>query len=183
MNYIIDHIPNSEDKRPGRKITPTSITIHSTANPDSTARNERAWLTNPNNNRTASWHIVIDENEAIEAIPLDEMAYHAGDSEGNKTSIGIEIVESGDRVKTLENAVKLATNMLNERNWAIDKLLRHFDWSGKICPRILADNNWAGWNKFKNQVNKRLNSINNTSNNPIAQFFRKIIDFFRNLFR
>lgn len=159
MNYIKDHIPISKDKRPAIKMKPTTITIHSTGNPNSTARNERGWLTNPSNTRTASWHIVVDEKEAIEAIPLDEIAYHAGNRNGNNTSIGIEICESGNRQKTLENAVKLVAKMLYERGWGVDKLRRHYDWSGKNCPRILSTNNWSGWNKFKQDVQKELNRL------------------------
>lgn len=156
MNYIIDHIPKSKTKRPRTKIVPEYITIHSTGNPNSTARNERGWLTNPSNTRTASWHIVIDEKEAIEAIPLDEIAYHAGNRNGNNKSIGIEICESGNRQKTLDNAVKLVAKMLYERGWGVDKLRRHYDWSGKNCPRILNRNNWQGWNKFIFDVKKEL---------------------------
>ena len=156
MNYIIDHIPKSKDKRPATKMVPEYITIHSTGNPNSTARNERGWLTNPSNTRTASWHIVIDEKEAIEAIPLDEIAYHTGNSNGNNKSIGIEICESGNREKTLENAVKLVAKMLYERGWGVDKLRRHYDWSGKNCPRILNYNNWQGWDKFVSDVKKEL---------------------------
>ena len=156
MNYIIDHIPKSKDKRPATKMNPTTITIHSTGNPNSTARNERGWLTNPSNTRTASWHIVVDEKEAIEAIPLDEIAYHAGNRNGNNTSIGIEICESGNRQKTLDNAVKLVAKMLHDRNWDIDKLRRHYDWSGKNCPRILNYNSWQGWDKFIFDVRKEL---------------------------
>lgn len=156
MNYIIDHIPKSKDKRPGAKIVPEYITIHSTGNPNSTARNERGWLTNPSNTRTASWHIVVDEKEAIEAIPLDEVAYHAGNRNGNNKSIGIEICESGNRQKTLDNAVKLVAKMLYERGWGVDKLRRHYDWSGKNCPRILNYNNWQGWDKFMFDVRKEL---------------------------
>jgi len=137
-------------------MQPTTITIHSTGNPSSTARNERAWLTNPSNNRQASWHIVVDEKEAIEAIPLNEVAWHAGNSTGNRTSIGIEICESGDRVKTLGNAVKLTAKLLKERGWGMDKLRRHYDWSGKICPRILQPDDWAGWEQFKRDVQKEL---------------------------
>ena len=159
MKYIKNHIPKSKDKRPGIKITPEYITIHSTGNPKSTAQNERDWLTNPSNTRTASWHIVVDEKEAIEAIPLTELAYHAGNRNGNNKSIGIEICESGNRQKTLENAVKLVAKMLHERNWGVNKLRRHFDWSGKNCPRILNYNNWAGWTKFKNDVQKELNKL------------------------
>mgnify|MGYP001014253354 CR=1 FL=1 len=106
MNYKRQHIPISNDKRPGKKIKVEYITIHSTANTKSTAQNERDWLVNPSNSRKASWHIAVDEKEAIEAIPLDEIAYHAGDKIGNNLSIGIEICESGNREKTLKNAAK-----------------------------------------------------------------------------
>jgi len=167
MNYKINHIPNSKDKRPGTKMTATSITIHSTANPKSTALNERNWLVNPSNDRTASWHIVVDDKEIIEAIPLNEIAYHAGKREGNNTSIGIEICDSGDRTKTIQNTVELVAKMLHERKWGVDKLKRHFDWSGKICPGILSKNNWEGWNAFKIQVESELNKLANGEKSKI----------------
>lgn len=159
MDYKINHIPISKI-RPGTKMNPTTITIHSTANPKSTAINERNWLTNPSNDRVASWHIVVDENMAVEAIPLNEIAFHAGVREGNNTSIGIEICESGDRAKTLQNAVELTARLLHERSWGIDKLRRHYDWSGKICPGILSANNWEGWNAFKIQIQRELDKLN-----------------------
>ncbi len=93
----------------------STITIHNTGNPSSTARNERAWLTNPTNTRTASYHIVIDEREAIECLPLNENAWHSGDgsgaTSGNRTSIGVEICESGNYAKTLDNAATLVAAM------------------------------------------------------------------------
>lgn len=159
MNYKRQHIPISNDKRPGTKAVMTSITIHSTANPKSTALNERNWLVNPSNDRKASWHIAVDDKEAVEAIPLDEVAYHSGSSVGDRTSIGIEICESGDRGKTLDNTIKLTAKMLHERNWGIDKLRRHYDWSKKICPGILSANNWEGWNGFKIQVQRELDKL------------------------
>ena len=152
MNYKSKHIPINKAKRPGTKIVPEYITIHSTANLKSTAQNERDWLVNPFNNRVASWHIVVDEKEIIEAIPLNELAYHAGSKDGNHKSISIEICESGNREKTLKNAVEITTKILRERNWGIERLRRHFDWSGKNCPRILNYNNWEGWEKFKRDV-------------------------------
>jgi N-acetylmuramoyl-L-alanine amidase len=167
MKYIDDHIPRTTpcNRRPGLSMLPRYITIHSTGNPNSTARNERGWLTNPSNKRTASWHIAVDEKEAIEAIPLNEVAWHAGDGsgQGNRASIGIEICESGNRVKTLENTVKLVATMLKERNWGVDRLRRHHDWSGKICPRILQPNNWAGWEQFKRDVQKELSGGGNVA--------------------
>ena len=157
--YTKNHIPLNLDKRPGLKINPRFITIHSTANPTSTAENERGWLTNPGNTRKASWHIVVDEHRAIEAIPLDEVAYHSGSREGNNTSIGIEMCESGNRQAVLARTIKLVAKMLHERNWGVDRLRRHYDWSGKVCPRILSDNNWSGWKKFIADVEKELNLL------------------------
>jgi N-acetylmuramoyl-L-alanine amidase len=156
MNYKQDHIPKSAKRRPGTALKPQFLTIHSTGNPSSTARNERGWLTNPSNNRTASWHIVVDEREAIEAIPLNEVAFHAGTAAGNNTSIGLEICESGNREKTLAHAAEVAASILKKYGWGVDRLRRHYDWSKKNCPRILSANNWAGWTQFKKEVEKRL---------------------------
>lgn len=84
-NYIIDHILKG-NKRPGTKLKPEMITIHNTGNPTSTARNERGWLTNPYNTSSTSFHIAIDEKEVVECIPLDEVAHHSGNKQGNHTS-------------------------------------------------------------------------------------------------
>jgi N-acetylmuramoyl-L-alanine amidase len=58
INIIVDNIPfnTAHNRRPYLNLKPTSITIHSTANASSTAKGERAWLTNPSNTRQASWH-------------------------------------------------------------------------------------------------------------------------------
>jgi N-acetylmuramoyl-L-alanine amidase CwlA len=142
-------------------MTPTTITIHNTGNPTSTARNERNWLTNPSNDRQASFHIVVDEKEAIECIPLNEVAWHAGDGRksggGNMASIGIEICESGNYEQTLQIAADLAAKLLKERGWGVDRLRRHYDWSGKICPRLMYDGGkWTGWYRFVQMVDERL---------------------------
>ena len=158
LKYLINHIPKSSpyNRRPGLSMSALYVTIHSTGNLNSTARDERAWLTNPSNFRVASWHICVDEKEAIEAIPLNEVAYHAGNHAGNYSSIGIEICESGNRTKTLENAVELTVELLQQYGWGVDKLRRHYDWSGKVCPRIMSGNNWAGWEQFKVDVENKL---------------------------
>ena len=79
-----------------------------------------------------------------------------GNGPGNWKSIGTEICESGNRAKTLQNAVELVADLLKQRGWGVDRLRRHFDWSGKDCPRILRENNWAGWEKFKQDVQKEV---------------------------
>lgn len=159
--YVVDHIPATApcNRRPQIPMQPEYITIHSTANPTSTARQERSWLINLRNTITASFHIVIDEKEAIECIPLNEVAWHAGDKRGpgNMKSIGVEICESGDREETLKNAVKLVAKLLHERRWGIERVKQHYDWNKKNCPRILRDN--GRWGEFLNAIGKELNKM------------------------
>lgn len=183
-NYTIDHIPPStpNNRRPGHLLLPQSITIHNTGNPTSSARNERAWLTNPTNNRTASYHLVVDEHEVIECLPLNENAWHAGDgsgaASGNRTSISIEICESGDYEKTLSNTCELAAKLLKQYGWGIDHLRRHYDWSGKICPRLMYDNGkWTGWDHFKQKVleKKKLPTDNRKSDLNLSEGEQRLL--------
>lgn len=153
-------LKNNHSKRPGGNYTNNSITIHSTANPRSTAQNERDWLDNPSNKRNASWHYVIDETSIIQAIPEAEEAWHCGKRKGNRSSIGIEICESGNRRKTLENAAEFVAGKLKGFGWGVDKLKKHFDWTGKNCPRILIDTSCVkdglDWDWFVERVKSYL---------------------------
>lgn len=157
MDIIKNHIPFSTayNRRPNLTMQPTTITIHSTGNAKSTAKNERAWLENPSNDRTASWHYVVDENTIIEAIPPNYVAWHAGDGngQGNRASIGIEMCESGDRAKVLAKTKELIKHLMATYN--IRKVVRHYDWTKKNCPRILnADGKWTDWYPFLADVFK-----------------------------
>ena len=163
MTKTIDILKSGHRLRPGGAYLKTTITIHSTANANSTALNERAWLDNPTNNRYASWHYCVDESGVVQAIPDREEAWHCGDEDGNRTSLSIEICESGDRVKTLLNAAKLAAEKLTEHGLTIKKLRRHADWVEKDCPRILIDPVYIyrnyGWNWFVKQVEEAVESM------------------------
>lgn len=147
------------------------ITIHNTANKAS-AKNEASYH-NSNNNQV-SYHIAIDDIEAIEVVPLNRNAWHCGDGNGNgnRKSIGIEICYStlGGELydKAEENAVQLTAKMLHERGWGIDKVKKHQDWSGKYCPhRILDKKN--GWQDFLNRVQSTLNKLKNpTTQKPVT---------------
>jgi len=141
----------------------TTITVHSTANTGSTAKNERDWLDNKSNTRDASWHYVVGENVIIQALPDDAEAWHCGDSNGNKYSLSVEICESGDRKKTLHNAAEFVAQKADELGLSENKIVRHFDWSGKNCPRILIDDNYIkdgmDWKWFIGEVKKFMAKI------------------------
>lgn len=163
-------------RRPGTMIEPTSLTIHSTGNPKSTAQNERDFLASKYNNSATSWHVVVDQKEAIQAVPFDEKANHAGGAgEGNMSSIGLEICESGDREKTLRNAIIVAAQILDRFGWTVENLKQHYDWNSKNCPRILRDT--GRWEWFKSEVEKEMKKkeVTNTTVTCDGQTYAAVI--------
>lgn len=151
MKIIKDLIPISA-KRSGAKLVPRSITIHNTANERSTAKNERDWLVNPENTRVASWHYAIFQDQIVQAIPDNEIAYHTGSRVGNETSIGIEVTESGDYSLTYKTTVEFVALKLKEYNLSIKDIKKHQDWSGKYCPRLLL----PVWDQFIKDIENQL---------------------------
>lgn len=154
-DIVIDHIPTTSNKRTHRKMIPEYITVHNTGNPTSTAANERAYLTNPVNKSTTAYHIVVDATQAIECVPLDEIAYHAGDGRngtGNSKSIGIEICESGDYAANEQAAVELIADLLLQRGWSVDRVKPHQYWSGKNCPSLILPR----WEEFIAKIEKQM---------------------------
>ena len=133
-----------------------SITVHNTWN-DASAENEVKYMIG--NNKKVSFHIAVDDKEAVQGIPLDRNAWHAGDGngKGNRSSIGVEICHSksgGERfAKAERNAAELIASMLKERGWGIDRVKKHQDWSGKYCPHRTLD---LGWQRFLNMVREYL---------------------------
>ena len=141
-------------------MVPEWLTIHNTAN-DASARNEAAYMIR--NNQPTSYHVAIDDKEAVQIIPFNRTAWHAGDGRGNGNmkSIGIEICYSksgGERYRKAEaNAIEYSAHVLKERGWGIDRLKFHRDWSGKNCPHRILDEGRA--QEFKNKVAKRLQEL------------------------
>jgi N-acetylmuramoyl-L-alanine amidase len=149
------YIPEDNMNRPGYKLEATTLTIHNTTDPKSTAQDERDWLVNPSNDRTASWHYCVDEKEAITAIPETEIAWHAGNRDGNFTSLSLKVCVSGDQNIVWKNAVGLAANILIEKGWGVDKLKKHQDWTGKYCPILIIPK----WDKFVADVQETINHL------------------------
>src|SRR5690606_23441944 len=96
----------SYQKRP-RKGPPlgTYVVLHYTAPPLWTARIWARQLKDPNRERKWSCHVLVDrEGQAVQCVPLDREASHAGDGRildgkvrrsANIGSWGIEIVNAG----------------------------------------------------------------------------------------
>lgn len=149
-------------------MTPEYISVHNTAN-DVSARNEISYMIK--NNNEVSFHLAVDDKEVVQGLPLDRNGWHCGDGgngKGNRKSIGIEICYSksgGDRfVKAEQNAVELIAQLLKERNWGIDRVKKHQDWSGKYCPHRTLD---MGWDRFIKMIETALNGAKNEPTNEV----------------
>ena len=119
-------------------MTPKGICIHNTAN-DASARNEISYM--QSNNNEVSFHIAVDDQEAIQGLPLDRNAWHAGDGgngQGNRNYIAVEICYSksgGSRFEAAEKrAAKEVAALLKKYGWGTDKIKDHRSFSGKNCP-------------------------------------------------
>lgn len=147
------------------EMIPEYITVHNTAN-DASAENEITYMNN--NNYETSYHFAVDDIQAVQGLPLDRNGWHAGDGngKGNRKSIGVEICYSksgGDRfVKAEQNAVELIAQLLKERNWGIDRVKKHQDWSGKYCPHRTLD---MGWNRFIKMIEAKLETSSSNALN------------------
>jgi N-acetylmuramoyl-L-alanine amidase CwlA len=138
-------------------MVPEFIVIHNTAN-DATAEAEVAYM--GNNFASTSFHIAVDDKEAVQGIPLDRNAFHAGDGKdgkGNRKGISIEICYSksgGNKFILAENnAAVIVADLLKKYKWDISKVKKHQDFSGKYCPHRTLD---MGWQRFLDKVSAHL---------------------------
>ncbi|WCS66571.1 endolysin [Bacillus phage 0105phi7-2] len=134
-------------------MNPQYITVHNTYN-DATAENEVSYMIR--NNNEVSFHIAVDDKEAVQGIPLERNAWACGDGNGsgNRKSISVEICYSlsgGDRYyKAEDNAVDVVRQIMSMYNIPIENVRTHQSWSGKYCPhRMLAE---GRWNSFIQKV-------------------------------
>lgn len=144
---------------PGGSIKPIKITVHDTGNTGH-ARNQHNYLKNNNkasgSNAKASWHFSVDDTDIYQAVATNKKAWHAGNSTGNNTSIGIEISQrtSADaQKKAYLNAIALIKMLQKAYGISDANVVRHKDWTGKDCPYNLNHNKYGmNWTWFKNQL-------------------------------
>lgn len=153
------------------------IIVHNTAN-DASAKNEIAYM--KRNNNRVSYHIAVDDKEAIQAVPFNRNTWNAGDGangRGNRKGIAVEICYSksgGTKFDKAErNGAKVVARLLNDRKWGIDKVKKHQDFSGKYCPHRTLD---RGWNRFLNMVKREMGSKPSTSNTKPTKSSKIAVD-------
>lgn len=143
-----------------RGTIPTWIVVHNTANYTSvegTAYSNTKYFKDVN--RNASAHYFIDDGDVIwQCVRDTDSAWHVGDSWShngcyNSNAIGIEVCENADGSFT-ENEIRtlawLVQKLMAEYGIPAERVCRHHDVTGKICPRGYIDD--AAWASLKARI-------------------------------
>lgn len=163
-----------------KKTSTEYVVVHDTAGgaPTHTAESFAIGQVNKNNNKDnreyISWHYTAGDDAIYQSLPLDEVAYHAGDGSkvfgdvyynstykksdciggGNRNGIGIEtcVNQGSNYDKTLRDLAKLIAYELFPQfeNLNLGRVKQHHHFSGKDCPMVIR--HCIGWDKFMNYV-------------------------------
>lgn len=133
-----------------------NIVIHYVGNPDTSAQNNRDYFDKADT--TVSSHFVVGlDGEIIQCVPLYEKS--AASNNRNKDTISIEVCHPDDtgkyNDKTYQSVIKLAAYLCY--NFSLDEqdIIRHYDITGKICPKYYVENEDA-WETLKEDVKEKL---------------------------
>ncbi len=136
------------------------IVIHYTANPGSTAQENRDYFNDLQYTHTteASSNFIIGlEGEIIQCVPTWEVAYAS--NERNFDTVSIECChpdESGEFTdETYRSLVQLTAWLCMKFDLTEEDVIRHYDVTGKICPKYFVDHE-DEWEEFRLNVRKAM---------------------------
>jgi peptidoglycan hydrolase-like protein with peptidoglycan-binding domain len=138
---------------------PKYIVNHETDNCDIGAGARKHAMAQYNGNLgNASVHYFVDDKEIYQCLELDDGAWAVGDSGNkgiitNRNSINIEICVNPDSdfYVARKNAAWLNSYLLSYYNFNLDVVKRHYDATGKVCPRQMINNPFL-WSEFRSFI-------------------------------
>lgn len=142
----------------------TGIVIHYTANPGSTAQENRDYfngLQYSHETSASSNFIVGLDGEIIQCVPTWEVAYASNDR--NYDTVSIEVCHPDESGKftdaTYRSLVQLTAWLCVKFNLTSEDVIRHYDVTGKNCPKYFVEHEDA-WGTFKENVSLAIVSEN-----------------------
>lgn len=132
------------------------IVVHDTGNyrAGANAINHYKYFSGGNRNRSA--HYFVDDREIVQIIDPKYAAWHCGDNTSrngcnNLNSIGVELCVNSDsnRIAAKSNLIRLVHFLMIKYNIPPERVIRHYDVTGKLCPKSMIDNDWAEWKTFR----------------------------------
>lgn len=152
-----DFLTENPYSRPGEALDKVkNIFVHYTANPGTSAKQNRSYFENLKDTRetSASSHFIIGyDGEIIQCIPREEIAYAVKGR--NYDSISIEccyLAEDGKFTDaTYQSLLHLTNWLLYEYGLRPKDVLRHYDAGGKLCPLYYVEHEDA-WEQFLEEL-------------------------------
>lgn len=153
----VDLLTVNEYSRPGTKLEKVNgIVIHYVGNPGTTAAQNRSFFESlkDTHETSASSHFVVGiDGEIVQCIPTTEVAYCS--NERNEDTISIECCHKKENGKfteeTYDSLVHLTAFLCCKYNLEIEDIIRHYDVTGKECPKYYVDHQ-DKWVQFKKDV-------------------------------
>lgn len=149
----------SNYNRPGTKRTrTTAIACHYIGNPGTSAQANRSYFESLKNGQgtKASCHYIIGLNgEILRLIPEDEISWCTNSA--NSYTISIEACHPDSTGKFTESTYTAYVSLCADlcTRWGLNPLngglIRHYDVTGKCCPKWFVDSP-AAWEQFKKDV-------------------------------
>lgn len=185
MNIQEKLLTVNQYSRPGiKRNSTTKIAVHYVGNPGTSAIANRNYFENCKSTGVyvSSNYIVGLDGEVIRCVPDDEIAYCT--NQANSYSISIETCHPDStgkfNSKTYASLVELCAVLLKKYKLTENDLIRHFDVTGKVCPRCFVPassggtdtNDETAWKKFKADVRGKLNGSVTVTNSANKQLYR-----------
>ncbi len=151
----------SRPEEPLEKLN--GVVVHYTANPNTTGWENRNYFENLKESKKTkvSSHFIIGlDGTIIACIPLDEIAYAS--NERNEDTISIECCHpKKDGVlegATYKSLIALTAWLMGEFEFQEDGILRHYDVTGKNCPKDFVEHP-EKWEAFKKDVKEYITDV------------------------
>jgi N-acetylmuramoyl-L-alanine amidase CwlA len=165
LNIVQDFIPLGNSNRSGKKLVPTGITIHNTDNRHkraNAAAHAKYQKGADARRRRVSWHFTVDDKSVYQSLPTNEVGWHARNTKGNATTIGIEICMNADldaKAAYHRAALLVAVLAFQNRIRVPKGIFQHHDWyPKKDCPTVLRNEKNA-WAIFLGQIKSSLGDL------------------------
>ena len=158
------------------------IVIHDTGNKGEGADANAHFNFFNGGDRQSSAHYFVDDKQILRIIKDEDRSWAVGDGRGkygitNENSLNIEmcINSDGDFNKTYLNTLRLTKYLMEKYNIPLENVVRHYDASRKLCPNIWKENNWAKWEKFKQDL-KQIDKEQKDYTNTITQLYENLFN-------
>lgn len=142
-----------------------NIVIHYVGNPNTSAKNNRDYFNKPSTG-VSSHFIVGLSGEVIQCVPIHERS--AASNDRNKDTLSIETCHPDESGKfnqaTYNSLVKLTAYLCYQFDLKQDDVIRHYDVTGKICPKYYVENE-DEWENFKKDVGKAIDDYRKAEKN------------------